>query len=77
MVTSSVSLLVNQEIDTMSLRSQRSRVTFCEEIEMDSLEPELNTLYVKGGVLGTINEYSVEGEFEDANLNDFHEFDVS
>ena len=44
---------------------------------MDSLEPELNTLYVKGGVLGTINEYSVEGEFEDANLNDFHEFDVS
>jgi hypothetical protein len=82
MVTTSMNLLVNQDIDTMSLRSQKSRVTFSEEIEMDSLEPELNNLIGKGGVLGTIKEYefngqTIEDEFDDENLNDFHEFDVS
>lgn len=68
--------MVNQDTDTMSLRSQRSRVTFCEEIEMDSLESEL---IGKSGVLGTIKEYelSIEEEFGDENLNEFHEFDVS
>lgn len=74
--------MVNQDNDEMSIRSQRGRVTFCEEIEMDSLEPEINNLYSKGAVLGTIKEYefngqNIEDEFDDANLNDFHEFDVS
>lgn len=82
MVTTTLNLLVNQDIDTMSLRSQRSRVTFCEEIEMDSLEPELNNLIGKGSVLGTIKEYeyngqSIRDEFDDENFNEFHEFDVS
>lgn len=77
MVTNCLSFMVNQDFDAMSLRSQRSRVTFCEEIEMDSLEPEINT--VKGGVLDTIKEYEFNGQndFDDENLNDFHEFDVS
>lgn len=80
--TNSLNLLVNQDIDAMSLRSQRGRVKFCEEIEMDSLEPDINNVFGKGSVLGTINEYDlngqiVEDEFEDENLNDFHEFDVS
>lgn len=77
MVTTTLNLLVNQDIDTMSLRSQRSRVTFCEEIEMDSLEPELNNLIGKGSVLGTIKEYEFHDEFDDENFNEFHEFDVS
>lgn len=82
MVTTTLNLLVNQDIDTMSLRSQRSRVTFSEEIEMDSLEPELNNLISKVAVLGTIKEYeyngqSIEHEFDDENLNEFREFDVS
>jgi hypothetical protein len=80
MVTNTLNLAVNQDIDAMSLRSQRSRVTFCEEIEMDSLEPEINNIFAKGGVLGTINEYEFGGsyeDFEDPHLNDFHEFDVS
>jgi hypothetical protein len=81
MVTNTLNLVVNQDFDAMSLRSQRSRVTFCEEIEMDSLEPEINNILMKGAVLGTINEYefgqNFEDEFEDPNLNDFHEFDVS
>lgn len=82
MVMNSLNLLINQDTDAMSLRSQRSRVTFCEEIEMDSLEPEINNILSKGGVLKTIKEYEfnghfVENEFDDENLNDFHEFDVS
>ena len=81
MVTSRLNLVVNQDNDAMSLRSQRGRVTFCEEIEMDSLEPEINNIFAKGGVLGTIKEYefgqNIEDEFEDSNFNDFHEFDVS
>lgn len=81
-ISNSLNLLVNQDSDTMSLRSQRSRVTFNEEIEMDSLEPELSNLIGKGSVLGTIKEYEfngqiIENEFDDENLNDFHEFDVS
>lgn len=61
----------------MTLRSQRGRVTFCEEIEMDSLEPEINSVFGKG-VLGTIKEYEFNGhESDDENLNDFYEFDVS
>lgn len=79
MVTNSLNLLVNQDTDAMTLRSQRGRVTFCEEIEMDSLEPEINSVFGKGGVLGTIKEYECNGhdESDDENLNDFHEFDVS
>ena len=79
MVTNSLCVPVNQDFDVMSLRSQKSRVTFCEEIEMDSLEPEINNVFGKGGVLGTIKEYDLNGhdEFEDENLNDFNEFDVS
>lgn len=83
MVTNnSLNLLVNQDYDTMSLRSLRSRVTFGDEIEMDSLEPELNILIGKGSVLGTIKEYEfngqcIEDELEDENLNEFLEFDVS
>ena len=81
MVTSTLNLVVNQDNDAMSFRSQRSRVTFCEEIEMDSLEPEINNIFAKGGVLGTIKEYefgqNIEDEFEDSNFNDFYEFDVS
>jgi hypothetical protein len=77
MVTNTLNLMVNQDINEMSIRSQRGRVTFCEEIEMDSLEPEINNIFGKGGVLGTIKEFNIEDEFDDPNLNDFHEFDVS
>jgi hypothetical protein len=74
--------MVYQELDAMSLRSHRSRVTFNEEIEMDSLEPEIQNIFGKGGVLGTIKEYEFNGnqiddEFDDEYLNEFHEFDVS
>lgn len=68
----------NQNSDEMSLRAQaRNRVTFSEEIEMDSLEhAAVNGL----GLLGTIqekNEPSSRDEEDDVNLNEFHEFDVS
>lgn len=80
--TTCLNLLVNQDINAMTLRSQRGRVTFCEEIEMDSLEPEVNNIFGKKFVLGTINEYelsgrNVEEDIEDENLNEFQEFDVS
>lgn len=80
--TTCLNLLINQDTDAMSVRSQRGRVTFSEEIEMDSLEPEISNVFGKNGVLGTIKEYElngqiVEDEFDDENLNDFHEFDVS
>lgn len=79
MVTNSLKLLVNQESDVMSFRSQRGRVTFCEEIEMDSLEPELFGKIVE---LETIKEFefngrNVEDELDDEHLNEFQEFDVS
>ena len=78
MVTNCLTLLVNQEIDTMSLRSQRGRVTFTEEIEMDSLEADVNNAFAKGGVLCTIKEYDlIENEFDDKNYKEFDEFDVS
>lgn len=82
MVANTLNLMVNEDYDEMSFRSQRGRVTFCEEIEMDSLEPEINNIFSKGGVLGTIKEYefngqNIEDEFDDPNFNDFHEFDVS
>ena len=57
--------------DAMSVRSQRSRVTFFEDIEMDSLEPEVNGKYE----LGTIKEY--DNEFIIASVEAFKEFDVS
>lgn len=81
MVANSLNLLVNQECDEMSLRSHKIRVTFSEEIEMDSLEPDVNRVQGKG-VLGTIKEYEYNGqivdeELEDENFNEFNEFDVS
>lgn len=76
MVTNSLNLLVNQDSDAMSLRSQKSRVTFCEEIEMDSLEPEIN-VFGKGVILGTIREYDFPGHSTGDIDNEFHEFDVS
>lgn len=60
--------------DAMSVRSQRSRVTFFEDIEMDSLEPEENGINGKFE-LGTIKEY--ENEFVIASVEAFKEFDVS
>lgn len=54
--------------------SQRGRVTFCEDIEMDSLEPEINGVGVKKE-LGTIKEY--ENEFIDESVDAFREYDVS
>jgi hypothetical protein len=57
----------------MSIRSQRGRVTFCEDIEMDSLEPEVGAKGEPG--LGTIKEY--ENEFVVASVDAFREFDVS
>lgn len=78
MVSNCLSLLVNQDNDIMSFRSQRGRVSFNEEIEMDSLEADINNCFVKGGVLCTIKEYEfIENEFEDENYKEFHEFDVS
>lgn len=82
MVLSSLNLLVNEESDEMSLRSQKIRVTFSEEIEMDSLEPDINGAQGKGIGLGTIKEYEFNGqiiddEFENENFNVFREFDVS
>jgi hypothetical protein len=56
--------------DTMSIRSHRSRVTFYEDIEMDSLEPEVNNGTSKIE-LGTICENL------DESFADFKEFDVS
>ena len=35
-------VMIHINNDAMSVRSQRSRVTFFEDIEMDSLEPEVN-----------------------------------
>lgn len=62
----------------MSLRSQRSRVTFSEEIEMDSLEADINNTLGRGGVLRTIKEYEFIGNgFDGESSNQFHEFDVS
>jgi hypothetical protein len=60
--------------DAMSARSQRGRVTFCEDIEMDSLEPEVNGASGKSE-LGTIKEY--ENEFIDESVDAFREYDVS
>lgn len=59
--------------DAMSVRSSRGRVTFCEDIEMDSLEPENGA----GGKceLGTIKEY--ENEFIDESVDAFQDYDVS
>lgn len=73
----------NQNSDEMSLRAQanRNRVTFSEEIEMDSLEHESCMIASSGlGLLGTIqekNESQQRDEENDVNLNEFHEFDVS
>ena len=58
--------------DAMSVRSQRSRVTFFEDIEMDSLEPEVNNGKYE---LSTIKEY--DNEFVIASVEAFKEFDVS
>lgn len=58
----------------MSVRSQRSRVTFFEDIEMDSLEPEVNCVNGKYE-LSTIKEY--DNEFVIASVEAFKEFDVS
>lgn len=74
----------NQNNDEMSLRSlARNRVTFSEEIEMDSLEHETCMIATNGlGLLGTIQE-NVEDhshspdDDDDVNLNEFQEFDVS
>jgi hypothetical protein len=79
----------NENFDTMSMRSQKSRVTFSEEIELDSLEPEINNIFAKSEMLGTIREYEtgssssdcgcqmITDDFDDEHLNEFHEFDVS
>lgn len=73
----------NQNSDEMSLRAQanRNRVTFSEEIEMDSLEHESCMIASSGlGLLATIqekNESQQRDEENDVNLNEFHEFDVS
>lgn len=59
--------------DTMSRRSQRG-VTFCEDIEMDSLEPEISVVYGRNGLL-PIQENDIE--FLIASVDAFEEFDVS
>ena len=59
--------------DTMSRRSQRG-VTFCEDIEMDSLEPENSVVYGRNGLL-PIQENDIE--FLIASVDAFEEFDVS
>jgi hypothetical protein len=72
--------IISRVNDEMSLRSQRTRVTFSEEIEMDSLEHENCILAAASlGLLGTIPENDSFGQDneDDVNLNDFHEFDVS
>jgi hypothetical protein len=74
-----ISRVNNQNNDEMSLRSQRTRVKFSEEIEMDSLEHENCVIAAGLGLLGTIQENDSFGQDneDDVNLNDFHEFDVS
>lgn len=59
--------------DTMSRRSQRG-VTFCEDIEMDSLEPEISVVLGRNGLL-PIQENDIE--FLIASVDAFEEFDVS
>lgn len=84
MVMNFLQLNDNENFDTMSMRSQKSRVTFSEEIELDSLEPEINNIFANSEMLGTIREhreyepgsdgYNIE---DDEHLVEFHEFDVS
>jgi len=73
------------KVATMSLRSQKSRVTFSAEdgIEMDSLEPEVNSLFGRNDMLSTIKEYEycsenmlIDSDFDDVE-DIFEEFDVS
>ena len=59
--------------DTMSRRSQRGE-TICEDIEMDSLEPENSVVYGRNGLL-PIQENDIE--FLIASVDAFEEFDVS
>lgn len=59
--------------DTMSRRSQRG-VTFCEDIEMDSLEAEINLVNGRSGLL-PIQENDIE--FLIASVGAYEEFDVS
>lgn len=89
MVANQCDIFELRNFDAMSLKSQKSRVTFCESdaIELDSLEPEVQILTIRGDVLGTIVEYennseslSIHEDFDDENNNegsDFQEFDVS
>ena len=67
-------VMIHINNDAMSVRSQRSRVTFFEDIEMDSLEPEVNIINGKYE-LSTIKEY--DNEFVIASVEAFKEFDVS
>lgn len=67
-------VMIHINNDAMSVRSQRSRVTFFEDIEMDSLEPEVNSVNGKYE-LSTIKEY--DNEFVIASVEAFKEFDVS
>lgn len=67
-------VMIHINNDAMSVRSHRSRVTFFEDIEMDSLEPEVNSVNGKYE-LSTIKEY--DNEFVIASVEAFKEFDVS
>lgn len=67
-------VMIHINNDAMSVRSQRSRVTFFEDIEMDSLELEVNSVNGKYE-LSTIKEY--DNEFVIASVEAFKEFDVS
>lgn len=60
--------------DTMSRRSSHRGVSFVEDIEMDSLEPEINFVCGKS-VLLPIKENEIE--FLVASVDAFKEFDVS
>ncbi|CAG9798069.1 unnamed protein product [Chironomus riparius] len=67
-------VMIHINNDAMSVRSQRSRVTFFEDIEMDSLEPEVNSVNGKYE-LSTIKEY--DNEFVIASVEAFKEFDAT
>lgn len=75
---------VNME-NSLSLKSNKSRVTFCDldEIELDSLEPEIQINGEKDGDSDDIDcdnrsdSVSYDDDFDDDELEKFIEFDVS
>jgi hypothetical protein len=77
MVANATKFVVNQHIDELGQGARRGGTVFREEIEMDSLEPEVTNFFGRNGVLGTINENDFGGTSNRDELNDGKRCDVS